>query len=243
MPAPAVASKLSQVSDRVWFAHSPLVNWTIVTTPRGVVLIDAGYPAQADRVLGDIRTVAAVSDEQELAAVLVTHAHTDHIGGVPGVLAQHPQAAVLAAPVEVAAVRGPEREQITLGKMGRKLLRPKFLAWLRAGISAGGLRPVAIPTARGFTAEELADFGIRAHPAAGHTAGSTAYEILGDNILVTGDAYVTDHLTYRQPNSGAIDPLFSADPAQAKRTAEAFPLDVTVLPGHGPARIAAMAST
>ncbi len=223
MPPISQRPVVTRLSDRVWSAHSPLVNWAIVRTPRGIVLIDAGYADQAGVILESVDTAAAGATHPDLVAILVTHAHTDHIGAIPAILEQHPTVAVLAAESEVAAVRGPEREQITIKKMGLNLLNPRFVSWLRAGVTAGGLRETTIPSARAVTASELAGFGIRAVPTPGHTVGSTSYEVLGDDVLVTGDAFVTDHLSYRRPRVGAIAPHFSADVPMAYRTAASIP--------------------
>ncbi|WP_066522926.1 MBL fold metallo-hydrolase [Curtobacterium ammoniigenes] len=236
MPAsPLAAATVKRISERAWFAHSELVNWSVVRTPRGIVLVDAGYADQAEAVLASIATAADGAAMPDLIAILVTHAHTDHIGAIPAILERHPDVAVIAAEAEVTAVRGPDREQITVGKIGLKLLSPRVITWLRAAIGAGGLRETAIPSARAFTPQELARMGLRAVAAPGHTAGSTVFEVLGDDVLITGDAFVTDHAIYRRPRAGAIDPMFSADPAKARQTAERISRSFTILPGHGPA--------
>ena len=47
-----MAPALTAITDRVHFAYTDLVNWTLVTDDDGVMLIDAGFPGSRDDVLG-----------------------------------------------------------------------------------------------------------------------------------------------------------------------------------------------
>lgn len=227
---------VQQISDRAWFAEGPGSNWTIVHTKLGTVLIDAGYPADAGLVAQSIRATGVELDS--LTFILVTHAHTDHIGGIPALLAHVPEATVLCSPAELAATRGPDRDQITVATAGlRNLVKPRFARWALGAIRAGATRPLEIPSAEAFTRAQLAALSIRDHAAPGHTQGSTIFELVGDNTYVTGDAVVTDHPTYATPRVGAIDAHFSSDDRAAQLAASRLPHTVTVLPGHGPALI------
>ena len=57
-------------------------NAVLVQTERSRILIDAGF---APRVLKQRLAVAGVAPES-IDAVVVTHEHTDHIGGVASIL-------------------------------------------------------------------------------------------------------------------------------------------------------------
>lgn len=224
---------LQMITDRVWFAQGPGSNWTVVHTDLGTVLIDAGYPADAPLIMASITATGA--DPSSLVAILITHAHTDHIGAIPRVLARFPSVSVLSSPAELEATRTTAREQITFATAGlRNLVRPRFMHWAMTAVRAGGARPLSIPTAGAFTSDELAGFGIRHHPAPGHTHGSTIYELVGTNVYMTGDALVTDHPSYTLPRTGALPPPFNSDDQTARHTANAIPQNATILPGHGP---------
>ncbi|MGH7291327.1 MAG: MBL fold metallo-hydrolase, partial [Myxococcota bacterium] len=69
---------LTAITDTVHFAQTDLVNWTLVTDGRGVVLIDAGYPDQRKEVLDSVRQLGFGADD--IRAILLTHAHVDHFG-------------------------------------------------------------------------------------------------------------------------------------------------------------------
>lgn len=222
-----------EVRPGVWFVEGLASNWVILTRADAVAMIDAGYPADAQLVADSIR--AAGKQVGQLHTVFLTHAHTDHLGTIPTMLEHLPHVRVLCAADEVDAVRDPaKRDQITLAKAGlRRLVQPRFFRWMLHAVRAGGLHKHPIPTAAVFTVDDLTEWDLTAVPMPGHTHGSIAYR-RGD-VLVTGDAYVTDHAIYAEPRAGAIDPVFSADAAQAAHSATLVQGANLILPGHGPA--------
>ena len=73
-----MAPVLTAVTDHVHLARTPLVNWTIVTDDSGVLLIDASFPGSRDDVLTSLRDLGLAPGD--LRAILLTHAHIDHLG-------------------------------------------------------------------------------------------------------------------------------------------------------------------
>lgn len=66
-----------------WFIDVGQGDCTLLRTPRGqFILIDAGPPESARRVLSFLRRQRV----SELALVIASHPHSDHIGGMPDVL-------------------------------------------------------------------------------------------------------------------------------------------------------------
>ena len=73
-----MAPALTAITDRVHFAYTDLVNWTLVTDDDGVMFIDAGFPGDRDDVLASMSELGFGIDD--LRAILLTHAHVDHFG-------------------------------------------------------------------------------------------------------------------------------------------------------------------
>jgi glyoxylase-like metal-dependent hydrolase (beta-lactamase superfamily II) len=82
-PAPT----LLQVTDTVHLARGHAVNWTLVADDTGVMLIDAGYPGDREDVLASLRKLGY--DAGDVRAILLTHAHIDHLGSAIWFAGEH----------------------------------------------------------------------------------------------------------------------------------------------------------
>jgi len=74
------ATGVDEVADGVFLARGADVNWVLLRDGRDVTLIDTGYPGYLDEVLRSLTRIG--SEPEDVAAVLITHAHVDHITGV-----------------------------------------------------------------------------------------------------------------------------------------------------------------
>ena len=228
-----ISVELTAITDTVHFAHTELVNWTLVTDGTGVVIIDAGFPGQRHEVLGSVRQLGF--DVDDIHAILLTHAHVDHFGTAIWFAKTH-GTPVFCHDAEVRHAHREYLEQVSLLDLAAKVWQPRYLRWSVNIARVGALRRGAIPTARALTEEVAAALPgtPTAIPTPGHTGGHCSY--LVDGVLVSGDALVTGHpvSTHRGPQ--LLPGLFNHDQAACIRSLaalETLETDV-LLPGHGP---------
>ena len=93
--------KITEVAPGVFAAEGQTVNWTLIAEGDALTLVDAGWPGYLDDVLASISEIGHRLSDVE--AVLVTHAHVDHIGSLPRLLEKH------RVPVPAVADRGSAR--------------------------------------------------------------------------------------------------------------------------------------
>lgn len=218
-----------EVAPHVYLGRGTDVNWVLVREGSDVTLIDAGYPGDAEPVAESIRAIGC--RPEDVVAVLVTHAHVDHLGGVPR-FADRP---VYTGATEVAHARRDYLEQASALDVARNLWRPGLWPWLARVLRVGVLADVRLPSARPLPSLGPLDVPGRpvAVPTPGHTSGHTAYLLPDAGAVATGDALVTGHPALRRDGPSVLPSFFNAhDPMPALAALEVVDAGV-VLPGHG----------
>lgn len=228
-----MAAALTAITDRVHFAQTDLVNWTLVTDDDGVMLIDAGFPGQRDEVLGSVRRLGFGVDD--IRAILLTHAHIDHLGTAIWFAKNH-GTPVFCHTDEVGHAKRDYLEQAAPADVIRNIWQPRWLKWSATITAKGGMNHAGIPSALALTDEVAA--GLPGNPVAvptpGHTGGHCSF--LVDGVLVSGDALVTGHPVSRQSGPQLLPALFNHDEDSCVRSLDVLgQMDTEVmLPGHGP---------
>jgi glyoxylase-like metal-dependent hydrolase (beta-lactamase superfamily II) len=225
---------VQQVADDVFRVRGRLVNWYLLRDGRDLTLVDAGYPGDADDVEASIRLLG--HQPGDVRALLITHAHADHIGAAVRLHEQHGVPAYCSAP-EVPHAHRDFLEQVTVGDLLPHLWRPKVLAWAVGAIRLDGLKPTAVPHALPFPTDGALDLPGTPVPVLtpGHTVGHSAYVVPGAGALISGDELVTGHPTKRQTGPQLLADYWHHDPAAAWSVLDSLAATDAglLLPGHG----------
>ncbi|WP_028048282.1 MBL fold metallo-hydrolase [Cellulomonas sp. URHD0024] len=224
----------SEVADRVYRLGHAFVNCYLVEDDGRVLIVDAGLPAIWPLLAGALRERAL--RPQDVAALVLTHAHFDHTGvaarvqahlGVPVwahphdfVLAEHPYRYAHENPRAIYPIRHPRALRILGSMAAAGALRVPGVRGLQALPQGGPVdvpgRPVVVPTP-------------------GHTAGHCALHLPDRDVVLSGDALVTLDPYTGVPGPQIVAGAATADSALALASLEPLAATgaTTVLPGHG----------
>ncbi|MGW3990157.1 MBL fold metallo-hydrolase [Streptomyces sp. NPDC004830] len=226
---------VQHVAEGTYLVHGSNTNWVILTDGDAATLIDTGYPGDREQVLASLAQVG--SAPEAVAAVLITHAHNDHLGS-----AEHLSTAY-GTPVhlheaEVPHARREFLHQVTVGTVLRNGWRPGVLPWAVHALRSGGTAHVPVTAPRAFPGTGALDVPGRPVPVhtPGHTDGHCAYHVPGTGVLISGDALVTGHPTARIRGPQLLPDMFHRERSRALASLDTLAdLDAEVLlPGHGP---------
>ncbi|HWI51983.1 MAG TPA: MBL fold metallo-hydrolase [Symbiobacteriaceae bacterium] len=182
---------VEHISEHIWTVKPwiPIRVW-LVAAEDGVTLIDTGLPFMVGGILKAIDSLGA----GPLRRILLTHGHSDHVGGITKLLSNR-QVPVYAHRVELPYIEGalpfPRRKKPEKGL-------PKGLVQPLAEASDGSLEPVA---------------GLLPIHTPGHSPGHVVYYHRQDGVMIGGDQFSSRKGQLRPPVA-----MFSADMAEALRS-------------------------
>jgi glyoxylase-like metal-dependent hydrolase (beta-lactamase superfamily II) len=232
-----MAQVMYQAADGVWLVTGTDVNWVLVADGDEVTLVDAGEPRDLPRVLSSLERVGRPGGD--VSAVVITHAHPDHIGAAERLRADR-GIPVWLLDSEAPHARGQVIEEASKLQILRATWRPPVLLWGLRILRAGATRVERLTEVKLFEAGS-GPLDVPGHlvpvPTIGHTSGHCAFHLPERGVLITGDALITAHPVSRTTGPQLCPPMFNHDEAANLASLQALaglPADV-VLPGHGPA--------
>lgn len=225
---------VEEVAPGVFTCRGTHVNWVLLREGRELTLVDGGWYGDAAGVERSIRAIGC--RPEDVRAVLLTHAHIDHLGAL-GRLHERHGVPAFTHPREVPHARREFLEQASPVELVKRLGCRGMARWVLRIVAAGGLRRLSVPFAEPFPRAGALDLPGRPVPVPcpGHTSGHTAYHVPSAGVLVAGDALVTGHPVTRPAGPQLLPGYFTHDAAEALHSLDALAaVDADMLvPGHG----------
>jgi glyoxylase-like metal-dependent hydrolase (beta-lactamase superfamily II) len=169
------------------------VNAFVVNTGEALIVVDTGGPASAIPTLGRFPEAlkAAGFDAANVDAVVLTHLHVDHVGGLTDA-----QGAAAFANAQLIVSEDDHAFWTSAEMMAKAPKEAQFLFQ----VAQASVKPYAERLAL-FKGEKDVIKGITSVPAAGHTPGHAAYRIASgnDQLLIWGDVVHAPNLQFAHP--------------------------------------------
>lgn len=223
-----------EAASDVFFVMGPRTNWCLVREGSAVTLIDAAWPKDYPFVVDSLHQIGASPDQVE--AVVLTHAHPDHVGVAERFRSEH-DAAVHTHRAECGHAMGQYHEHVRTIDLVVRMWRPSVFAFALNAIGRGGSRTASVAEVEAFDDSPISVPGGRLTPVPtpGHTSGHSSFHLPDHGVVITGDALVNHNLLTDRPGPRLMPSIFSHNPSQAARSLDALSLlDADVLlPGHG----------
>lgn len=223
-----------EVAPDVFRLGSHLFNCYLVREGDRFTLVDGGLPGYWSHLTDTLSALGATVRDVE--AVLITHAHLDHVGFADRVRKESGARIFLHSADQARARRGGAQLPPTGLLLNAWRRHPSQLLFhaTRYGVFSA-------PPIHDFTPVDRADtLDVPGGPTVlhvpGHTPGSVAYWFTGSRALLAGDALVTiDMFSGRAPRPQLTPWGTNSDPGAAMKSLERFEGlgEAVLLTGHG----------
>ena len=173
---------------------------------RSAILIDTGTGLDSENVISQIwKELGGL----RLSAVLLTHCHADHVGGLASIVDE------FGCPAYISEI---ECEVVS---------KPDLVVSFADGLGVD-LRPVAVKKLLSTDVFDIGDHRLSVIPTPGHTAGSVCFFDECTNSLFSGDTVFASGYGRTDLPTGSSSDMFSS-------LNRLFNVNIgTLYPGHGP---------
>lgn len=224
--APEVRSRL--VQGNVWLINAGTVNVAVQIGADGVLVVDTGTAATAEKILAEIRRLAG---DKPIRYIVNTHAHSDHVGG---------NVTVAGAGQSIIAGNFVAQAGAGAANAAKVLAHENTLRRMSEGEGKPATPAAAWPTDTFFTSRQDLYFNGEAvqllhHPHA-HTDGDVMVYFRRSDVIVAGDLYInTTFPVIDRQDGGSLTGVIAALNHIIELT---VPKDkqeggTYVIPGHG----------
>lgn len=212
MPHEQLAPGIHRI-DAIGFPHA--VSVFAIERDDGWTLVDTGLASSPKRIQAALAALGVTP--HTLMCIYLTHHHSDHISGLPGMRWWAPRAEIVAPAHDARIIAGEQPQDPASNRALRFSQR-----WNRLPV---------VPIGRTVRAgDTVAGFRVLATP--GHTRGHTSLLSNAHGLLLTADAFGAMPRKLRV----GVRKAFCTDPAAARRSAQQLlDMDYTIaVPSHGP---------
>src|SRR3954465_4492643 len=224
---------MAQIVEGVHRLGTELVNYYLVEEDGRCTLVDGALPGYPDGLVRALRELGR--DVGDIDAVVLTHAHVDHIGMAER-LRTEAGATVHVHSADAAMARRakqPKRDPSFLPY----LVKPTALKLVAHIVANGGGRPTKVAEASTYTDGEgpAVPRPPRAAATPGHTDGHCSLHFEQHGVLITGDAMCSRNPLTGREGPQVMPSAFNTSTSQATQSLDRLAsLDAQhVLFGHG----------
>jgi len=217
---------MKQIIEGVYFIHGqdamiPDSHMYVLGKPssKDLSLIDAGLMGKGEYKIGALRKIGI--ELTDIKRIIMTHTHLDHIGCLPEIQKELPQAELWIHEAEAELIEKGDDRVLYGMDMFKQLCEAQF------GIKPGAFQFQVDKKLKGGETLEIGGMSWEVIHIPGHSPGSIGLYYRPEKILIPGDVVYADYAI------GRYD-FFMADGAQLKDSLLALAdLEVNILlPGH-----------
>lgn len=174
-----------QISENVFQLTTPFSTNALFSSGAAAALIDASVAAASDRLVEELTNT--LSDMSELKFILISHAHFDHLGGIPALRKLVPDVELVASPATAELLRDAAVLKETYDR-NRAVTEASGMKWDVSEKEWKDALEVHHPVGDGDKIDLAGGVEVTVIATPGHTSDSVSFYLRPDDIVAGGEA-------------------------------------------------------